>query len=676
MDDTLRALSSIDPSRLTYQEWLEIGIALKAEGYSVSTWADWSRSDPRFKEHDLDKWGGFNADTMSAGTIFHYAKLYGNYTAHRALSWDDGLKANYEEVLTAQKPVEDEQPYEMAIRYLETLYKPDEWVSYVTSAEFREDQHKWVPANGGSLRKCEDIIRDLKEGKDIEAGFGTMNAAAGAWIRHNPAKGPNDKDVTAFRHVLVESDVLDIEDQKKILIESELPISALIESGGKSIHAIVKIDAADEAEYKKRVNFLFEYMSNKGFVIDKNNKNPARLSRLPGAMRGDKRQKLIGTNLGRASWQEWLDYIEGINDDLPPIISAREFLSNPTPEPPAVIEGILKKGAKMICSGDSKSGKTCLLTNLAICIAEGWEWLGHQCMQGRVLYINLEVLQDDWEKRYLSIYKSHESPVSEAGKDNFDYWYLRGKAETLDKLAKKIIRRCRGKNYLAIIVDPIYKVQGGDENSAEAIGRFCALFDKIAEETGAALIYVHHHSKGMQGGKKAMDRMSGSGVFARDADAIVDFTNLVVKPGDREKIRAVIDPTADDITPLRLEFVLRSFRSPKPVDMFFQFPLHNIDTLGLLRDAGAAVEGTAEANRMLSPNSGKTEEEMKEIVDRCFEAAQEITGKTGDEVPFSKMYAKPHCPCDKSTLQKYIESLPDYYELDRSSDRYQVRRKS
>ena len=96
----------------------------------------------------------------------------------------------------------------------------------------------------------------------------------------------------------------------------------------------------------------------------------------------------------------------------------------------------------------------------------------------------------------------------------------------MDALAPKLIRRAIKNNYIAIIIDPIYKVITGDENSAEQIARFCNQFDKICTELGAAVIYCHHHSKGSQGGKKSMDRASGSGVFARDPDAMLDLIEL------------------------------------------------------------------------------------------------------------------------------------------------------
>ena len=664
MDDRQRiidALDAIDPSRLTYQEWIDVGMALNSEGFPVSLWDEWSRKDiSRYHAGDCEhKWDTFHGVGTTAGTIFHLAIEQGYKPSGKVYSWNDYLPAeveNYEETIASNAPKKD-KPYQMAIKYLETLFEPDEIVGYVHSAIYKEDRQKWIPANAGAWRKRDDIIADLKKFKNFDA-FGSINEEAGAWIRINPldGKGAGDRNVTRYTYALAEADSMPIEEQKKLLINLKLPIAALVESGGKSVHAIVKVGAENEMEFKQRVSFLFAELGKHGFIVDMNNKNPSRLSRLPGVMRGGKCQTLLATNIGCRSWEEWLDEVNGINDDLPEIHSARDIFDNPVEEPPAIIDGVLRKGAKMICTGDSKSGKTCLLMNLAICIAEGWEWLGHLCMQGKVLYINMEVMQSDFETRYLSIYKAYGKPASSKGKDNFEWWNLRGKAEPLDKLAPKIIRRCRNKQYLAVIVDPIYKVQGGDENNAEAIGKFCALFDRIAEETGASMIYVHHHAKGAQGAKKAMDRGSGSGVFARDADAIIDFAGLVLHPNSKEMLRALTGRFEEDPIPLRLEMVLRSFRSPSPVNMFFEFPLHIIDDTHILDDA--AIEGSPEANRMQSPNRQKSDSEKKDIVDACFESVM----RQDETAKFSDMYNSPMCEVGRDTLRRYIELFPDDYE--------------
>ena len=49
----------------------------------------------------------------------------------------------------------------------------------------------------------------------------------------------------------------------------------------------------------------------------------------------------------------------------------------------------------------------------------------------------------------------------------------------MDKLAPKLIHRAAKKNYIAIVIDPIYKVITGDENSADQMAAFCNQFDKV-----------------------------------------------------------------------------------------------------------------------------------------------------------------------------------------------------
>jgi regulatory protein RepA len=64
----------------------------------------------------------------------------------------------------------------------------------------------------------------------------------------------SDVEVTSLRHALAEFDadengrLISKEIQYALLLRSCLPIAALIDSGGKSLHAIVRIDAPDRTE--------------------------------------------------------------------------------------------------------------------------------------------------------------------------------------------------------------------------------------------------------------------------------------------------------------------------------------------------------------------------------------------------------------------------------------------
>lgn len=660
MDDhraLLEALNALDPSKLSYQEWIDVGMALKTEGLPCSVWDDWSKRDARrYKGDGSDscyaKWETFNGSGKAGGTIVHYAEVYNGYKPVNGMDWDDPLDATYEEVLSVQTNP-SEKPYQMAVRFLEALYEPDELVSFVCTSQYDEEKDKWKPIGKGSVRKCSDIVKDLKKHRKLEDAFGTINEQAGAWIRLNPATGPNNKDVTRYAYALAESDNLTIEEQKKLLIGFKLPIATLTESGGKSVHAAVRIDAKDAVEYKQRTLFLFDWLAKHKFIVDENNKNEARLSRLAGAMRNGKLQKLIATNIGCSSWAEWKDYIEGVDDDLPPFRSLRDQTKDPPVLSPELIEGVLREGCKMIITGQSKAGKTCLSQNLAVCIAEGLPWLGKfKCEQGKVLYINLEVEEASLYQRFLAMYKALGIKMTATGGENIIPWNLRGHAASMEKLAPKIISRCRNTGpYKAIILDPLYKVQQGDENSAEAICNFCNALDKIAHETGAAVIYDHHHPKG-EARENVIDRGSGSGVFSRDADAICDISSL---SPSKELLELISSQMQDGEKPMQISFVLRDFKDIEPINIWFRFPLHFIDDAGLLD--GAPVKGSRQDNLNQSPNR-TTPTERKATLDSIYQVCEsEGMANVSDMIEYGKGIG-----VAESTLRRYIKEFDNEYE--------------
>lgn len=192
---------------------------------------------------------------------------------------------------------------------------------------------------------------------------------------------------------------------------------------------------------------------------------------------------------------------------------------------PPLIDGVLRQGHKMLLAGPSKADKSFALIELCVAIAEGTDWLGtFPCAQGRVLYVNLELDPASAMHRFRNVYT--RLGIAPKHADNIEVWHLRGRSVPMDKLTPSLIRHALKTRPIAVVIDPIYKVITGDENSADQMAAFCNNFDKISQQVGCATIYCHHHSKGVQGQKRSMDRASGSGVFARDPDALLDMVQL------------------------------------------------------------------------------------------------------------------------------------------------------
>lgn len=678
MNDIQQILSYIPPSELTYQEWVSVGMALKEEGCACSVWDEWSRADSRYHYGECErKWNSFNgaASPVTVGTLVQMAKDRGlPVHASRELGWDDEISYEGGEGVSGGegeplKAPDDWNPVNEIITYLETLFEPSEHVGYVTDCYRDEEDGKvrYKPNRGACDRTAGELIDRLRGCHgDIGAVFGDCNPEAGAWIRFNPldGRGVKNENVTAFRYALVESDSMPIERQNALIRELELPVAVLVYSGGKSVHAIVKIDAENDREYRRRVDYLYEVCAKNGLEIDRQNRNPSRLSRMPGVTRGDKKQYIIDTNIGSRDFSEWRDRMESRSDTLPDVDNLADYFDAPPPLAPPLIDGVLRQGHKMLIAGPPKAGKSFALIELAISIAEGRPWLGYPCAKGKVMYVNLELDKASCFRRFIDVYRA--LGIAPDNVRSIDIWNLRGRSVPMNRLTPILIRRAAKKGFIAVIIDPIYKVLTGDENSAEQMAQFCNQFDKVCNELSCSVIYCHHHSKGAQGGKKSMDRASGSGVFSRDPDALLDFTelqvgeNLYIQQENRE-ICGIMESWISRFHPLgdvcsqddlcsaasmleiarktlvpksfelmmkevgekkkavrkrrawRIEATLREFERPDPIDLWYSYPIHTTDESGVLRDCGFDGEYNSK-NSPYGKNLGrkKTPEQKKE----------------------------------------------------------------
>lgn len=730
-DHILSALQAIDPAALSYQEWCSVGMALKEEGFAPEVWEDWSRSDARYHAGECrKKWTGFrgSASPVTGGTIVELARRFGWQHPHRTddrpgylLDWDGEIGAgddlrvvdpNWLEGRELPRPVGD--PVKQLSLYLETLFDSSDLVGYVTGVWEREG--KFLPQKGSWDRTAGQLLQELACcGGDLGAVLGDWNPLAGAWIRFNPLDGKDcrNENVTDYRYALVESDRMELQEQYAALLAMELPIACLVSSGGKSLHAIVRVDAPNYTEYQKRVDYLYNVCQKNGMTIDRQNRNPSRLSRMPGITRNGNQQALLAVNIGKRSWDEWKEWIEAVNDDLPDTEDLSTLFSDLPALSPPLIHGLLRQGHKMLLAGPSKAGKSFALIELAIALAEGTSWLGFDCARGRVLYVNLELDRASCLHRFKDVYTA--LGLRPEHLSNIHIWNLRGRSAPMDKLAPKMIRRAAKQNYMAIIIDPIYKVITGDENSADQMAAFCNQFDKVCTELGCAVIYCHHHSKGAQGGKRSMDRASGSGVFARDPDALVDMIQLPVTESlltqrknkaaaalcqqaleenglgeetsqdDRESKSAMLDlcrehlttrdmneltkgieaaeQAASRCTAWRLEGTLREFGGFDPVNVWFDYPIHRGDPSGALGDLKPESEEpswkrnfTKSGKRAKSPKERQTE--RLEALDEAFEACD-----LGDK-PVTVSDLAEYLDRSEDTVRRYLKESKKYWISD------------
>ena len=238
------------------------------------------------------------------------------------------------------------------------------------------------------------------------------------------------------------------------------------------------------------------------------------------------------------------------------ITDADAFMRKTIPKPPELISGVLYQGDKMCLNAGSKIGKTWHLLRLGLSFSEGIPWMGHATTKAKVLFVNFE-LKDHVTQDRVRMVKN--DILANVDATNFHLLNLRNlgmRPETLASVLPEFADTIKTAGYGMIIFDPIYKMYGWDmdENSAGDVAQLMNTLEMFSNKTGASIVYSHHYAKGGQAGKASIDRASGSGVFARDPDAIVNITGL---------------EDNDENTSFRVDMQLRCFKPVKPFGLRF-----------------------------------------------------------------------------------------------------------
>jgi hypothetical protein len=104
----------------------------------------------------------------------------------------------------------------------------------------------------------------------------------------------SEEAVTAWRYAVLESDKAEPEDWLRCLVQLPLRIACICESGGRSIHALVRIDADSKRDWDTKIALVKPALVTLG--ADPGALTAMRLTRLPQSMRGTRRQQLLFLN--------------------------------------------------------------------------------------------------------------------------------------------------------------------------------------------------------------------------------------------------------------------------------------------------------------------------------------------------------------------------------------------
>lgn len=221
-----------------------------------------------------------------------------------------------------------------------------------------------------------------------------------------------------------------------------------------------------------------------------------------------------------------------------------------------VIDGLLRRGEVMNLIAAPKMGKSFMVYNLAISLASGGQWMGYVANKPvRVLIADNELHEEELAHRVGQVANGLGVDVAEIS-DRLHFTCLRGSDVDVAGLTAKL-EEVGGERFDIIVIDALYRIlpKGASENSNSDMTSLYNRIDALAAKNSAAVICVHHTSKGNQSEKSVADVGSGAGAISRAAD-----THLVIRP-HAEDGYCVIDA------------ITRSGKSPKPVTGKFDFPL-------------------------------------------------------------------------------------------------------
>ena len=226
---------------------------------------------------------------------------------------------------------------------------------------------------------------------------------------------------------------------------------------------------------------------------------------------------------------------------------------------PVLIHGFLRRGETMNIIAPPKTGKSWLVTDLALSVATGTPWFGFPCEKGKVLIIDNELHPETSANRIPKVVMARgvelKKVQNEIYVDN-----QRGRLGNIEDLANQI-ETLKPYGFKLIIIDAFYRAmpKGTDENDNGTVAGIYNLIDKYAAALDCAFVLIHHTSKGNQSLKAVTDVGAGAGSQSRASD-----THVILR---RHKEQGCVV----------MESVVRSFPSVGAVCLRWNWPLWDRD---------------------------------------------------------------------------------------------------
>ena len=316
--------------------------------------------------------------------------------------------------------------------------------------------------------------------------------------------------------------------------------------------------------------------------------------------------------------------------------------------PPVLIENTFRKQGIMLVGAAPKVGKTFLAAQMVVAFATGTGLLGFEFTQcERILVVNSEMNQAEYVNRIVEASLAYGIAADVAS-----HVRIAHTDDSPEMTVKDIAEVVCGSGYRpdVVIIDPIYPLFAGDENSNADARTTLGYLKMIASKTGAGVIYMHHFSKGPQDLKEARDRVSGAGTLGRNYSAMWSLTELAPSEEDAADL-------PDGAVVVRVSTDLRSFKKSK-ANKNLDFNAVRIDGMFFRDESGKFDKApTREAARRAEASKKTAQKEKRK--EKVRKKIKELLDKNGGEpVPFSTVQNV--TAISVNTIKDYLIDLDEY----------------
>jgi hypothetical protein len=209
---------------------------------------------------------------------------------------------------------------------------------------------------------------------------------------------------------------------------------------------------------------------------------------------------------------------------------------------PETLKGVIGCGSVAMLYGAPNEGKTFVAMDFMAAVAKGEPWMGRKTRQGLCLHVAMEG-EAGIKKRYMALQR-------EKGASGL---YLLTDLLALTSEKNKDVRRliaaylkllkATGMQPGVICIDTVALAIGGDEDKTENVSPFLKAMKRIAKDTGATVLLLHHPGKDESRGPRGSSGFNGN----------VDQT-LYMK-GGRIYLKKVRDGAKDQVLGFALKVV-------------------------------------------------------------------------------------------------------------------------